>query len=87
MLQPPPRVRGDCLPGGSNEVRPCPWNTCRYHVEHPEVSCALDVADRGGATLEEVGEYIGVTRERIRQIEAGLMLKLKKNLRLSSWNG
>lgn len=33
-------------------------------------SCALDVADRGGATLEEVGDLLNVTRERVRQIEA-----------------
>ena len=31
-------------------------------------SCALDLADRGGSTLEEVGEAIGTTRERVRQI-------------------
>jgi len=36
---------------------------------HPERSCALDVADRGGVTLEEVGEAMNMTRERVRQIE------------------
>lgn len=35
-----------------------------------EETCALDVADRGGVTLEEVGALIHVTRERTRQIEA-----------------
>lgn len=32
-------------------------------------SCSLDVADRGGATLEEVAALMNLTRERIRQIE------------------
>ncbi len=32
-------------------------------------SCALDVADRGGETLEKVGELMNITRERVRQIE------------------
>lgn len=34
-----------------------------------EASCALDVADAGGHTLEAVGEIVNVTRERARQIE------------------
>jgi len=33
------------------------------------VSCALDVADEGGATLDRCGAICGLTRERIRQIE------------------
>lgn len=32
-------------------------------------SCALDVADRGGETPEEVGAIMNLTRERIRQLE------------------
>lgn len=44
----------------------------------PDWSCALDVADRGGATLEELGERFGVTRERIRQLEAKALAKVRK---------
>lgn len=40
-------------------------------------TCALDVADRGGITLEEVGEIMNLTRERIRQVEVRGLLKLK----------
>lgn len=32
-------------------------------------TCALDVADRGGITLEEVGTIMNLTRERVRQVE------------------
>jgi hypothetical protein len=32
-------------------------------------TCALDVADRGGITLEEVGAIMNLTRERVRQVE------------------
>jgi Sigma-70, region 4 len=40
-------------------------------------TCSLDVAERGGITLEEVGEIMNVTRERTRQIEVRGLLKLK----------
>lgn len=44
--------------------------------ELPE-TCALDIADRGGITLEEVGEIMNLTRERIRQLETRGLAKLK----------
>lgn len=44
--------------------------------ELPE-TCALDVADRGGMTLEEVGELLNLTRERIRQVESKGIGKLR----------
>ena len=40
-------------------------------------TCALDVADRGGITLEEVGEILNLTRERIRQVEVKGLQKLR----------
>jgi hypothetical protein len=39
-------------------------------------TCALDVADRGGTTLEEVGAIMNLTRERIRQVEVKALAKL-----------
>lgn len=40
-------------------------------------TCSLDIAERGGITLEEVGEIMNLTRERIRQVEVRGLLKLR----------
>ena len=40
-------------------------------------TCSLDVADRGGITLEEVGAILNLTRERIRQVEVRGLCKIK----------
>ncbi len=52
-------------------------NFPHMEVWEMEETCALDVADRGGITLEEVGEIMNLTRERIRQVEVRGLLKLK----------
>lgn len=46
-------------------------------VSEMRETCSLDVADRGGITLEEVGEILNLTRERIRQVEVRGLLKLR----------
>lgn len=98
MMFPPvddqrPRTRAEC----SQELRPCPWVACKFHlyldvnpetgsikINFPDLepwemkdTCSLDVAGRGGITLEEVGEIMNLTRERIRQVEVRGLLKLK----------
>jgi len=49
------------------------------HLEVWEMAetCSLDVADRGGITLEEVGAILNLTRERIRQVEVRGLYKIK----------
>ena len=41
-------------------------------------SCTLDVAERDGATLEEVGSCLNITRERVRQVEVLALARLLK---------
>ena len=55
------------------------------HLEPWEMaeSCSLDVAERAGITLEEVGAIVNLTRERVRQVEVRATAKL----RLLSSNG
>ena len=42
-------------------------------------SCALDIADVGGLTLEDVANVLNVTRERARQIEHVALRKLEES--------
>lgn len=46
-------------------------------------TCALDVAQRGGVTLEEVGEMLNLTRERVRQVEVAGLSKLRERSSLA----
>ncbi len=42
-----------------------------------DYTCALDVTEKGGITLEEVGEIMNLTRERIRQVETRGLEKVR----------
>ncbi len=54
-------------------------NFPHLEVWEMEDTCALDVADRGGITLEEVGAILNLTRERIRQVEVRGLYKIRVN--------
>lgn len=51
-------------------------NHPRFPSALPQETCVLDVADRGPLRLEVVGALLGVTRERVRQIEVKALRKL-----------
>jgi len=88
-----PQTRGDCVDscrpcpwvsckynlyldvktsGKLTIVRP---DLAPHEMEH---SCALDVADDGGHTLREVGEYTNLARERVRQVQEIALEKMRK---------
>lgn len=58
-------------------LRPCDRTACRYHTGNLSASCALDVADAGAHTLHEVATVMGMSTERIRQIEASAIRRLR----------
>lgn len=85
-------TRGDCEPGGAQYERPCLRVNCRYNLGGPppvkrgrpssyprdeSQSCALDVAAAGPSNLVAIGHMLGVSRERIRQLEVIALRKAK----------
>lgn len=46
-------------------------------------SCVLDLAELGGMSLEQTGTALGITRERVRQLEAAALPKLAEALAMS----
>lgn len=87
-----PETRGECLGGERPcPFVSCKWhlyldvnpvrnsitiNFPTIEVDELAETCALDVADRGGAHLEQIADLINVTRERIRQIELKAILAI-----------
>jgi hypothetical protein len=61
----------------NHETGSIKFNFPDLEVDELAETCALDAADRGGLTLEEVGAIMNLTRERIRQVEVIGLLKLK----------
>lgn len=90
-----PKTRAECLGGARPcpfvgcqynlylEVNP---ETGAIKLNHAQLepwemteSCALDIADRGASTLETVGDLLGLTRERTRQIETRTLVTSRKD--------
>ena len=87
-----PKTRGDCASGPRPcPWAGCRYHllidvnsagTLRSNEQHDdptqlEDSCALDLADQGPQTLERIAGVLGMTRERVRQIESGLVELLR----------
>lgn len=88
-----PKERGDCAgQTGPCIWAACPYNlyldvnpetgSVKFNFPGKEIweiehICALDVADRGGSTLEDVGDIMNLTRERIRQVETRVLEKIR----------
>ncbi len=88
-----PKSRADCVDGArpcpfvsckyhlyldvKDETQSIKLNFPHLEVWEMEHSCALDVSEQGGMTLEEVGHILNLTRERVRQVEVAGLERLK----------
>lgn len=54
------------------------WTRDVDQIEGAGQTCALDVAEEGPQTLEDVGRMLHLTRERVRQIEAVALRKIAR---------
>jgi DNA-directed RNA polymerase sigma subunit (sigma70/sigma32) len=51
------------------------------HLPVVRESCALEAAELGGMTLEEIASRLSLTCERVRQIQQGALAKVWRHLR------
>ena len=96
VYQERPRTRGDCfrMPRPCPWVS-CRYhlaldidgkgnlkvNHAGVELEDMAETCALDAASKTSRTLEEVAVLLAVTRERVRQIEQGAFISLRRSMR------
>lgn len=90
--EPRPRTRADCCDGPRPcpfvgcryhlylDVSPIGSLVLNFPALEPgdlAETCALDIAERGSATLEEIAKALNITRERARQLEARALERLQ----------
>lgn len=95
-----PETRGDCKDGerpcphmtcrhhlANNPTLAKPFELHLKVLDPGCETCSLDVADRGGHTLEAVAEVLDCTRERVRQIEARAQTMMFRRLQKEAREG
>lgn len=89
-----PRTRGECVDAArpcpwvacryhlAVDINPqtggLKLNFPHREIDDLDATCALDVAERGGATLDEVGSLLNLSRERVRQVEERVFFELRR---------
>lgn len=62
----------------------CEKRSCRnWFDSEQDLNCAILAADKGCRTLQEIGDFFGLTRMRICQIEKNLTDKMSSNHEVS----
>ena len=59
----------------------CTHTECRMWINYPaeQNCCLISIHENGNMTLRQVGDRIGVSFARIKQIESEALKKMKKN--------
>ena len=58
----------------------CDVATCRHFLNSDEnLNCSIIAAEKGPLTLQEIGDFYGISRMRVCQIEKSILKKLKSS--------
>jgi len=67
-----------CYQKVSRGRTPCQETSCRHFLSsEPDLNCSIIAANSGPKTLQEIGDYYGISRMRVCQIEKSILKKLK----------
>jgi len=59
---------------------PCPEINCRHWLNSEEaLNCSIIAAKSGPKTLQQIGDYYGISRMRVCQIEKSILKKLRRD--------
>jgi hypothetical protein len=74
-----------CAVACINKKKECSNGECRLWVDYPieHNCCLISIHENGNMTLRQIGERIGVSFARVKQIETDALRKMKKNSLLS----
>ncbi len=59
---------------------PCEESECRHYLASTDdLNCTIIAAKSGPKTLQEIGDYYGISRMRVCQIEKAILRKLRSS--------
>lgn len=75
-------VKQECWEICKNKGITCSKRSCRYWLKGQKEfqNCTLVAAEKGPWTLQKVGEFVGLTRMRVCQIEKSAIAKIEEIL-------
>ena len=64
----------------------CDHSECRLWIDYPQEynCCLITIYENGPLTLREIGERLGISFARVKQIETKALQKMKRNSLLNS---
>lgn len=69
-----------CVLDVKNKEDPCQQKECRHWIKcGGDLNCSIIASEEGPKTLQQIGDYYGISRMRICQIEKSLLEKLRNS--------
>jgi len=70
----------DCVIKVKNKQTACKQKDCRHFLcSDKNLNCSIIAAEEGPMTLQEIGDFYGISRMRVCQIEKSILKKLKSS--------